>query len=200
MRIIGLTGGIASGKSTVKKALEELGAVVISGDDVAHEIMMPGKPAWADTVEIFGEEILNPDQTINRAKLGSIVFNDSRLLKELDHIAHPRVMEHFKNELQETRAANPNAIVVMEIPLLYEAHMDRICDEVWVVWVDRETQITRLMNRNELSREDAIKRIESQMSLEEKAQRADRVLDNTRGIEETITIATRYFNEIIHNA
>lgn len=200
MRVIGLTGGIASGKSTVKKALEDLGAVVISGDDVAHEIMMPGKPAWADTVKTFGEEILNPDQTINRPKLGSIVFNDSLLLKKLDHIAHPRVMEHFQDELQAIKATNPNAIVVMEIPLLYESHMDRMCDEVWVVWVDRETEIGRLMNRDGLNREDAIKRIESQMPLEEKARRADRVLDNTQGIEETITIATRYFNEIIHNA
>lgn len=200
MKVIGLTGGIASGKSTVVKALQDLGAVVISGDKVAHEMMLPGKPIWEDIVKTFGDAILNPDRSINRTRLGSIVFNDPQLLNKLNRIVHPLIMEHFKNDLQDIRNNRPDAVVVMEIPLLYETHMDRMCDEVWVVWVDRETEISRLMARDIISRDDAIKRIEAQMPLDEKARRADRVLDNTRGPQETIAMATRYFNEIIYTA
>lgn len=200
MKVIGLTGGIASGKSTVVKALQDLGAVVISGDKVAHEMMLPGKPIWEDIAKTFGDAILNPDRSINRTRLGSIVFNDPQLLNKLNRIVHPLIMEHFKNDLQDIRNNRPDAVVVMEIPLLYETHMDRMCDEVWVVWVDRETEISRLMARDMISRDDAIKRIEAQMPLDEKARRADRVLDNTRGPQETIAMATRYFNEIIYTA
>lgn len=197
MKIIGLTGGIASGKSTVVNALRQLGALIIQSDEVAHEIIAPGKPAWADVVKVFGEEILLEDQTIDRIKLGQIVFNDPERLQELNQITHPRIMEHLKSDLAWVKSSNPNAIVVMEIPLLYETHLDRICDEVWVIWVDRETQIARLIGRDKLSREDAIKRIDSQMSLDEKARRADLVLDNTRGAEQTVATATAYFKEVM---
>ncbi len=198
MRVIGLTGGIASGKSTVINALRSLGAVVIHADDIAHDLMATDTPAWKDVVKTFGNGVLNPDQTIDRKKLGKIVFDNPEMLKKLNQIAHPRIFEKFKNELARIKSSQPESVVVMEIPLLYETHMDRLCDEVWVIWVDRETQIKRLMSRDSLNREDAIKRIESQMSLDEKAKRADLVLDNTRSIEETIAIASRYFREIIH--
>ena len=178
-------------------ALRNLGAVVIRGDDIAHDVMAPVTPAWSDVVDFFGEEVLLPDRNIDRKKLGKIVFDDPQLLNKLNMIMHPRIMERFKDELARTKSSQPKAIVVMEIPLLYETHLDRICDEIWVIWVDRDTQIKRLMARDALTREDAIKRIESQMSLDEKAKRADLVLDNTRGIEETIAMASRYFNEII---
>lgn len=196
MKTIGLTGGIASGKSTVAKALGVLGALVINADTVAHEIMLPGTPAWTDVVMHFGEQVLNEDRTINRAVLGQIVFNQPERLKLLNHIVHPRIMERFQNDLDDIRKHTPEAIVVMEIALLYESHMDRLCDEVWVVWVDRETQINRLMAREGISREDALKRMAAQLPLDEKARRADRVLDNSGSIEEAVAAATIYYKEI----
>lgn len=197
MKIIGLTGGIASGKSTVSRALQDLGAIVIDADEVAHTIIEPGKPAWEDIVEHFGSEVLNPDQTIDREKLGAIVFNDPERLQELNQITHPRVGEQFKQMIKNIKSQQADAVLFIEVPLLYETHMDRICDEVWVVWVDEETQIQRLMKRDGLSREDALKRIDAQMSLDEKAKRADVVIDNSFSIEETIETATRYYNNII---
>jgi len=196
MKIIGLTGGIASGKSTVARALRELGATIIDADEVAHAIMEPGKPAWEDIVEKFGSDILKPDHTIDREKLGAIVFNDPVLLMELNQITHPRVAEQLKHMIRTFRSQQSD-IVFLEVPLLYETHLERVCDEVWVVWVDEETQIQRLMKRDNLSREDAIKRIDAQMSLDEKARRADFVIDNRFSIEETIASATRYYNNIL---
>ena len=197
MKIIGLTGGIASGKSTVSRALQDLGAIIIDADEVAHAIIEPGKPAWEDIVEHFGTVVLNPDQTIDREKLGAIVFNDPARLQVLNQITHPRVGEQFKQMIKNIKSQQSDAVLFIEVPLLYETHMDRICDEVWVVWVDEETQIQRLMKRDGLSREDALKRIDAQMSLDEKAKRADVVIDNRFSIEETIETATRYYNNII---
>ena len=199
MKIIGLTGGIASGKSTVSRALRELGAIVIDADEVAHTIMEPGKPAWEDIIEHFGSGVLNADQTIDREKLGAIVFNNPERLQVLNQITHPRVGEQFKQIITTLRAEKSDAVLFMEVPLLYETHMERICDEVWVVWVDEETQIQRLMKRDGLSREDALKRIDAQMSLDEKARRADFVIDNRYSIEETIASATKYYNNILAN-
>lgn len=199
MKIIGLTGGIASGKSTVSRALRELGAIVIDADEVAHTIMEPGKPAWEDIIEHFGSGVLYADQTIDREKLGAIVFNNPERLQVLNQITHPRVGEQFKQMIKDIKSQQADAVLFIEVPLLYETHMDRICDEVWVVWVDEETQIQRLMKRDGLSREDALKRIDAQMSLDEKAKRADVVIDNSFSIEETIETATKYYNNIINN-
>lgn len=195
MKIIGLTGGIASGKSTVTRTLVDLGAIIIDSDELAHNIMKPYKPAWKDIVKIFGAEILNHDETINRDRLGQIVFNDPDKLRELNQITHWRIAERYKEDLRIIRKEKPEAIVVMEIPLLYETHAERICDEVWVVWVDRETQMERLMQRDGISREDAIKRIEAQMDLDEKARLADVVIDNRHSIEETNETATKNYIE-----
>ncbi|MEN6462653.1 MAG: dephospho-CoA kinase [Syntrophomonas sp.] len=197
MKIIGLTGGIASGKSTVARTLKDLGVILIDSDDLAHAVIEPNQPAWNDIVKSFGKQILNPDMSINRAKLGDIVFNDSVKLDELNQIIHPRVMEKHRHDLQQIEKVHPEAIVVMDVPLLFETHMEQMCNEVWVVWVDRETQIKRLMARNNYSREEAIARINAQMSLDEKAEQADAVIDNSKSIEETIETTTRYFNNII---
>lgn len=195
MKIIGLTGGIASGKSTVTRTLVDLGAIIIDSDELAHNIMKPYKPAWKDIVKIFGTEILNPDETINRDRLGQIVFNDPDKLRELNQITHWRIAERYKEDLRLIKKEKPEAIVVMEIPLLYETHAERICDEVWVVWVDRETQMERLMQRDGISREDALKRIEAQMDLDEKARLADVVIDNRHSIEATNEAATKNYIE-----
>ncbi|SHG82707.1 dephospho-CoA kinase [Thermosyntropha lipolytica DSM 11003] len=197
MKIIGLTGGIASGKSTVAKKLAQLGAYVIDADKVAHMIIEPYKPAWYDIVEEFGEEVLNADKTVNRERLGKIVFNNPDLLQKLNNITHPRIMEFFKEEIQRLKAEKSDSVIVLEVPLLYETHMDRICDEVWVVWVDYETQIERLCRRDKISVEDAVKRISAQMPLDEKARRAKVVIDNRHSLEETMAKTVKYFNEIV---
>jgi len=200
MKVIGLTGGIASGKSTVTQALQNQGAVIISADKVAREVIEPGQPAWKEIVEFFGPQVLHKDQQINRAKLGEIVFDDLECLQKLNRITHPRIIEAFKDALRVIRKRDPDAIVVMEIPLLYEANLEGFCDEVWVVWVDRETQIKRLMKRDGLDRNDAIKRINAQIPLDEKARRADIVIDNSKSIEETIKTAAKFFKEILLNS
>ena len=192
-----MTGGIASGKSSVSTTLAQLGAIIIDGDEIAHHLIEPHQPAWEEIVKVFGEDILLPDESINRATLGAIVFNDPEQLLLLDRITHPRVIAQVEEELRRVKSIQPEAMVVLEIPLLYEVNMDRLCDQVWVVWVDRETQINRLMTRNGFSREEALKRIDSQMPLDEKAQRADVIIDNRGKLEETIRLATRYFNDIL---
>jgi dephospho-CoA kinase len=197
MKIIGLTGGIASGKSTVAKTLKALGAYIIDADETAHSVIEPHKPAWADIVAAFGAGILNPDETINRDQMGMIVFSDPEQLTRLNQITHPRIMESFKDDFQRIKAANLKAIVVLEVPLLYETFMERICDEVWVVWVDCETQLQRLIDRNHYSPEEAKRRIESQIPLDEKARRADVIINNRGSREETISSATKYFNAIL---
>jgi len=196
MKIIGLTGGIASGKSTVSKFLAELGAIIIDGDETAHRLMEPNQPIWEDVVNVFGREVLNPDSTIDRIKLGAIVFNDREKLQVLNQIAHPRIIAEIQNELQHLRHTQPDSVLVLDIPLLFEGRMDRLCDQVWVVWVPREIQIERLMDRNWLSREEAIKRIDSQMSLDAKARLADIVIDNSGTMEETMIQVVKYYGAI----
>lgn len=149
MKIIGLTGGIASGKSTVSQTLEQLGAILIDADEISHRIIEPHQPAWVDIVHTFGENILLPDSTINRRRLGEIVFAYPDNLQILNKITHPRIMESFKDDFKKIKSSQPDAVVVIDVPLLYETHMDRLSDEVWVVWVDRDTQIQRLMSRKD---------------------------------------------------
>ena len=198
MKIIGLTGGIASGKSMILRLLEELGAVVVDSDKLAHKAMEPHTPGWRDITDAFGSEILNQDMTINRKKLGKIVFNDRTLLLKLNEIIHPRIAEKFKDILSEVRKSHAdNSVIVIEVPLLYETRMDRLCDEVWVVWVDEATQIKRLIERDGISEADAMSRINSQMPIDEKAKRADFVINNMQTIEETKEIAAKYYNEMI---
>ena len=179
MKIIGLTGGIASGKSTAARILRSMGAVTIDSDQIARRVVEPGKPAWKDIVEYFGQEILNQDSSLNRIKLGLHVFSDPGKLRKLNEITHPRIIEAIREELQRIKSRSPQSVVVLEVPLLYETNMDSLCDAVWVVWVDRATQIDRLMARDGISREEAVKRIDSQLSLDEKAQRADIVINNS---------------------
>ncbi|MDD2621392.1 MAG: dephospho-CoA kinase [Syntrophomonadaceae bacterium] len=197
MRLIGLTGGIASGKSIVSKTMQDLGAAAINTDAIGHSIIEPHKPAWDDLIEYFGPEILNDDLTINRQKLGEIVFNAPEKLAKLNYITHPRIIAEMRSNIEFIKETNPDRVLVIEVPLLYETHMEKIFDEIWVVWVDRDTQIKRLMARDGIGVEDAIRRIESQMPLDEKAKRADVLIDNRHNIEETISIVTRNFNNIL---
>lgn len=196
MYVIGITGGIASGKSTVARQLRDLGILVIDADEVARTVVEPGKPAWQAIVKQFGAGILNPDHTINRLELGRRVFDSTEQLHRLNALTHPLIMDEIRDRLHKIRIDHPQALVGLEVPLLYETNMDKICDQVWVVWVDYETQITRLMARDGLSRGDAQKRIDAQMPLDEKARRAQVVIDNRLTLEDTQQTVARYFNEI----
>ena len=196
MYIVGITGGIASGKSTVARQLRSLGMVVIDADELARKVVEPGQPAWQDIVDNFGPQYLKEDQTIDRLRLGKFVFSNPEHLKKLNSVTHPHIMNEFKNRIKEIGTTNPQGIIGLEVPLLYETNMDKMCDQVWVVWVDYETQLERLMARDGIDREDAEKRIAAQMSLDEKARLAQVVIDNRYSLEHTQQQVARYFNEI----
>ncbi len=179
MILIGLTGGVATGKSTVAKMFKQCGAVVIDADELAREVVQPGKPAWRDILRQFGKIILNADRTINRQTLGQIVFGDRMKLRRLERIIHPRVAREQSRLTREAAHRNPRAVVVYDVPLLIEAGIDNRVDQIIVVTADQETQIARLRKRNGLSRAEALRRIKSQLPLAMKRRRADYLLDGT---------------------
>ncbi|KXG78857.1 Dephospho-CoA kinase [Fervidicola ferrireducens] len=185
MKVIGLTGGIASGKSTVSRMLRQKGAYIIDADEIAKEIVKPGKPAWEDIVRYFGKEILDESGNIRRKKLAKIVFSDEKKLNLLNRITHPRIVEEIKRELEACRRRNEK-IVIIDAALLLEIGLDVLVDEVWVVAVDEKTQIDRLIKReSSISYAEAMERIRAQMPLEEKLKFATRIIDNSGDIENT---------------
>ena len=179
MILVGLTGGVATGKSTVAKMLKQYGAVVIDADQLARDVVKPGKPAWRAIVTLFGKTVLNPDRSLDRQTLGSIVFCNRTKRRQLERIIHPRVAREQHRLVRRIAKRKPHAVVIYEVPLLFEAGVDRRVDEIIVVTADRETQIVRLTKRNSLSRAEALRRIRSQMPLAKKIQQADHVLNGT---------------------
>lgn len=182
MRVIGLTGGIGSGKSTVSRFLAELGAVVIDADKVGHEAFKPGTESWKEIIAAFGREVLTPGGEIDRQKLGEIVFGKPELLSRLNQVMHPRVYDMVKAQLEEYRQQGVKA-VVLEAPLLVEvntkgASLIELVDEVWVTVASEATIVRRLEERPDLSREQALARIKSQLSSRERIKRADVVINN----------------------
>lgn len=180
MILVGLTGGIATGKSTVADLFRRFGAAVIDADQLARDVVQPGKPAWREIVKCFGKRVLLPDRTIDRPALGSIVFRNRRNLRRLERIIHPRVAREQQRRARRIARRTPNAIIIYEVPLLFEAGVNTRVDKIIVVTADRETQVARLKQRNGLTRRQAFQRIRSQMPLAEKARRADIVLDGTK--------------------
>jgi len=183
--IVGLTGSIATGKSTVSKMFAELGAVIVDADKIVRHVQTPQQPAWRDIVEAFGEEILLPTGELDRAKLGAIVFNNEEQRKRLNEIVHPRVREERDRLTESALAENPDAIVIWDIPLLIETGIYREVEKTIVVYVDPQTQLKRLLERDELTEEAARSRIASQMSIEDKKQYADFLINNQGTIEDT---------------
>jgi dephospho-CoA kinase len=177
MIVVGLTGGVASGKSTVADMFKRCGAIVIDADTLAREVVQPGKPAWREIVNTFGKTVLNPDRTINRQTLGAIVFGHRAKLRRLERIIHPRVARAQARLARQAQQHNAKAIVVYDVPLLFEAGIDKRVDTTIVVMADRQTQIARLKKRNGLTRIEALRRINSQMPLAQKRRLADYVLD-----------------------
>lgn len=179
MILVGITGGIATGKSTVAKMFRECGAVVIDADELARDVVKPGKPAWREIVELFGKTVLKQDRSLNRQALGSIVFRNPIKRRQLERIIHPRVAREQTRLTKQAARRDPSAIVIYEVPLLFEAGVDKRVNKIIVVTADRETQIARLEKRSGLSHAEAIRRINSQMPLAKKIQRADYVLIGT---------------------
>jgi dephospho-CoA kinase len=179
MILVGLTGGVATGKSTVAKMFKRCGAVVIDADELAHEVVKPDKPAWRQIVKTFGKTVLNPDRTLNRRELGAVVFGNRTKLRRLEQIIHPHVAREQTRLARHAARKDPQTVVIYDVPLLFEAGVDKRVDKIIVVTADRETQIARLKQRNGLSRAEAIRRIRSQMPLAKKIHRADHVLSGT---------------------
>jgi len=179
MIVVGLTGGIATGKSTVAQMFKRGGAVIIDADQLARDVVRPGKPAWREIVKVFGEGVLNSNRSINRHALGEIVFHNRRKLRRLEHIIHPRVAREQQRLARRIAERSPNAVIVYEVPLLFESGAHKRVDTIVVVTADRETQIARLKQRNGLTRTEALRRINNQMPLARKVRRADVVLNGT---------------------
>lgn len=180
--VIGLTGGIATGKSTVAALLRERGARVVDADAVAHRLMEPPGPVWRKVVSAFGEEILHPDGTINRRKLGEIVFHNLDKKRLLEEMVHPAVVEEMARQIAIAREEGVR-VLVLEVPLLYETGLERLVDQVVVVTADERLQLARLSEKG-LTREEAMARIKAQWPLSEKVRRADHVLENNGTLEE----------------
>jgi dephospho-CoA kinase len=177
-RLLGLTGGIATGKSTAARFLAEAGLPVIDADVLARRVVEPGTSAFREIAAAFGEGVVLPDGHLDRAALGTRVFADREARDTLNAIVHPRVEKEARRELERIRAEDPDAIVVYDVPLLFEAGLTARFDAVIVVYASRDEQLRRLMARDRISEEEARSRIASQMDIEEKARRADFVLDN----------------------
>jgi dephospho-CoA kinase len=182
---VGLTGGIASGKSTVSAQLVDLGCVVIDADRLAREVVAPGEPAWRAIVETYGPEVVRDDQSLDRARLGAIVFADPVRRRALEAITHPAIQARREVRLAELAARGFDGLVIQDTPLLIEVGGAAQVDRVVVVYVTPAVQLARLMAREGLPEADARRRIESQMPLAEKARRAHYVIDNSDRPDET---------------
>lgn len=182
---VGLTGSISCGKSTVARMLEGKGAFIIDFDRLAHDVEEPDKPAWRRIVDTFGPDVLREDRTIDRARLGTLVFADRRKLEKLNEIVHPAVFEAWRRSVEEIRGVRPDAIVVSDFPLLIELGKQKDYDVILLVYIPPQEQIRRLILRNGYSPEEAIQRVNSQMSIEDKIDFADIIVNNAGPREQT---------------
>jgi dephospho-CoA kinase len=181
---IGLTGGIGSGKSTVAAMLEELGATVIHADAVGHEVYLPQTTGWHRVIEAFGRDILRPDDTIDRQKLGAIVFRDPEALKRLNAIVHPLIYAEVQRRICALQAACLLQPIVVEAAILIEANWLPLADQVWLVVAGKQAVVERLGNQRGLSPDDVSRRIDAQLSDAERSKVADVVIENRGSIEE----------------
>jgi dephospho-CoA kinase len=194
--IAGLTGGIASGKSTVSGFLSDAGARVIDADEIAREVVQQGTPGYDAILTFFGRTIILPDGEIDRKRLGEIVFNDPDKRARLDAIVHPLVFKRSAEMIAQIAAEAPGAVVIMDIPLLLEAGLGSDFAEVIVVYVPENLQLKRLMNRDGIDKQAAMARIRSQMPIEEKRKQATVVIDNSSTLSDSRRQALTVFNRL----
>lgn len=182
---IGLTGGIACGKSTVSAMLTRRGAILIDADRLAREVVEPGTPALAEVARIFGQAVLKEDGSLNRKELGKLIFGSEERRQVLEGILHPPIRKLMLERMEENERLYPDKLVVADVPLLYESGMEELFQEVLVVYVPPEVQVRRLMERDRLDEEEALKRLQAQMPIEWKKEWADYVIDNSGAVTDT---------------
>lgn len=198
--VIGVTGGIGSGKSTVVGMFGDLGAETASADKIARDVLSPGQPAVWEAVKLFGKEIVGPGGEIDRRKLSERIFADAEARRNLDNITHPRIiarLDEIIKDFRTRRGACKDAVLAVEIPLLFECGLENAVDIVVVTAAEQETLLNRLMSRSKLSREAALLRLSAQLPLSEKIERADCVIWTDRGLEQTREDVRRIFLRVV---
>ena len=199
-RVIGLTGGIASGKTTVSARLQELGAYILDADRVGHQVIAPSGPAYPRVIEAFGRDIVAADGTIDRKKLGAKVFADPANLKRLNAISHPLMAARMAEEIASVRNQADGKrppLIVLDAAILLEAGWDRLCDAVWTVEVSPDIALARLIARNGLSEQQARARLDAQMTNGQRAERAQRIIRNSGTIQDLNAAVTRLWLETV---
>jgi len=185
MVIVGLTGGIGSGKSTVARMLKDAGAHVIDFDYLARRVVEPDKPAWRDIVDYFGPEILSSDGTVNRSALAKIVFSDDKRRKVLEGFTHPRILEEKDALIRAIKEKDPCSIAIVDVPLLFELDLRDMFDKVILAYVPRAMQIRRVLKKGALGRAEVEKRLNAQIPIEEKRSLSDYIIDNEGSLRDT---------------
>lgn len=192
---IGLTGGIASGKSTVSRLLVERGALLVDADKIAREVVLPGSPVLEQIAVHFGSDMLLEDGSLNRKRLGELVFASETSRKQLESITHPAIRQEIQRQMRQYEQEHPERLVVVDIPLLYESGLSEMFDSIVVVYVPRSVQLQRLMERDGWNEKEADQRLNAQWSMERKRELADIVIDNSRSLEDTIMQVDRFWSE-----
>lgn len=198
MMVIVLTGSIATGKSTVSSYLKNINYPVVDTDIISRQVVEPGQKCLEEIKEAFGEEVLNSDGSLNRPALSDLIFNNEKARIKLNQIMHPRILEETESQVEKLQKRG-HEIIFVDIPLYYETNFPLDCDAVWVVYTDPQTQLIRLMKRNNYSEEEALARINSQISIDEKKRLADEVIDNQRDIEKTYRQVDALLDKIVKN-
>lgn len=194
--IVGLTGGIATGKSLVSNELKRLGAHIIDADLIAREIVEPGKPAYKELIEAFGEGILREDKTLDRKALGRMVFSDREKLKKINSITHPKILKRIEEEISRINSGGKDAVIVVDAAVLIESGAHKSVDKVIVVYAGEDRQIERIKKRDSLSETEARCRINSQIPLKEKLRYADYVIYNDGTVEDVIKKAQELYRSL----
>jgi len=193
--ILGLTGGIATGKSLVALELSALGAKIIDADKIAHEVYQKNKPAYKKILKAFGPAILANNKEVDRKKLGELIFADAKKRVILEKITHPEIIKEIKHEIKTL--SKDNSIVVVDAPLLFEAKIQSLFDKIIVVYTPVSQQAHRLMERDKISKQEALKKIAAQIDIEKKKKLADYVIDNTGDIENTLNLAKTFWMNLL---
>ncbi|WP_289356044.1 dephospho-CoA kinase [Paenibacillus sp. S-12] len=192
---IGLTGGIASGKSTVSRLLVERGALLVDADKIAREVVLPGSPVLEQIAVHFGSDMLLEDGSLNRKRLGELVFASETSRKQLESITHPAIRQEIQRQTRQYEQEHPERLVVVDIPLLYESGLAELFDSIVVVYVPRSVQLQRLMERDGWNEKEAEQRLNAQWSMEKKRDLADIVIDNSGSLQDTIMQVDRFWSE-----
>ncbi len=183
MKIVGLTGGISSGKSTVSSYLKQLKIPVIDADEVARKVVEPNSQGAREIRKTFGSDVFEEDGSLNRQKLGSLIFSNAENRQKLDDLLQPLIKIMILDEIEEYRQKGEN-MIVLDLPLLFEKQYEELCEDIIVVYIPKELQLERLMRRNQYTKQEALSRIDSQLSIEEKRKRATVLLDNQGTIQQ----------------